>query len=133
MQKLTLRVPTDMRLREPASGKLRIPFLQRCVVSDPEGEQPGLVCDLSTAGVYVRLDRIPERGTVVHVRFDLFPGDPLPMQVDAEVAWRNGPDDRSVPELPQGCGLRFLSTAPEDAERVAALVKAATTTATFPA
>jgi hypothetical protein len=133
MQKTTLRVPSDFRMRQPLSGNVRIPFLQRCRVSGPDGEQQGLICDLSTAGIYVRLDRLPDWGTVVHVTFDLFPGDPIPMQVDAEVVWQNVPEQPRVPDLPPGCGLRFVQTSPGDAARIAALVTASTSTSFFPA
>ena len=125
MPKPTLRVPTELRVKLPTSGRARIPFLQRCKVKGPDGrEHAGLICDLSTAGIYVRIDPLPEWHTVVHVTFELLPGDPMPMQVDAEVAWLNDPAEPRVPELPPGAGLRFVETSPEAAARIAALVKA---------
>jgi hypothetical protein len=126
--KPVLRVPTELRVKHPSSGRARIPFLQRCKVTAPGGlEQSGLICDLSTAGIYVRMDPLPEWHSVVHVTFDLLPGDPFPMQLDAEVAWLNDPAEPRVPELPPGVGLRFVDSSPEATARIASLVKASIT------
>lgn len=129
MPRTAIRLPVKLYVRQPRSGILRIPFLQPCQLASASGEQTGLVCDLSTAGVYVRLDRLPPPGERVDVSFQLFPGDPLPLQAQAEVAWVNEPESPRLPDLPPGCGLRFLHMSPEDALRVSELVKAALTPA----
>src|SRR4051812_19996842 len=120
----TIRVPTEVRVRAPRSGHLRIPFLQHCQVTGPVGDQTGLICDLSTTGVYVRLERLPPAGATVRVAFQLFPGDPRPLEVEAEVMWHNEPVAPRIPHLPPGCGLRFTQVSPEDAARIAGLVQA---------
>ena len=114
-------LPTDLKIRQPRSGPVRIPFMRRCVITGPLNRQQGLICDISTAGMYVRLHGELEPGTTVQVSFDLFSGEP-PVEAEAAVMWQNSESSR-VRELPPGCGLSFLRMDPDDAARVAALVK----------
>jgi hypothetical protein len=121
-----LRVPGAWRVREPHSGHLRIPFVQRCVLQGMQGTRDALICDLSAAGLYVAIDPVPEVETLFRLALQL-PGDD-PLDADATVAWRNvGPNPR-IPELPVGCGLRFIDLSTRDRERIEGLVKAYTAT-----
>jgi len=118
------KVPTTWKVKEPRSGRARIPFVQRCTVTEPRGECKALICDLSVAGAYVRLDPPPRRGATLGLSFHLFPADPQPVVATAEVVWRNAPDSPRVADLPPGCGLRFLDISADDSDRIAALVHA---------
>ena len=117
---LLQQLPTDLKLRQPWSGPLRIPFVRHCSIDGPLNRQQGLVCDISTAGAYVRLHGELEPGTVVWISFEILPGE-LPLVAEAIVAWQNV-EPRRIPELPPGCGLRFSSMSPRDAERIKSVV-----------
>jgi hypothetical protein len=114
-------LPTGLKVRQPRSGLLRIPFMRRCAIVGPMGRQQGLICDISTAGAYVRLHGELDPGATVQLSFEIFTGE-QPVVVEAAVMWQNA-DPRRVPELPPGCGLRFVQMSARDEARVAALVK----------
>ena len=103
------------------SDKVRIPFVAPCVLSSPAGLSKGNVCNLSTAGVYVAVDPIPEAGAMTIVGFRL-PGMIDLFERAAVVAWRNPEGSGRVRVLPPGCGLRFANLSPSDRERLAELV-----------
>ena len=120
-----MRVPTEWRVRQPFSGRVRIPFVQHCRVEESGRLVPGgLLCDLSTAGAYLRLHPAPRAGARLTLSFSLFPGDELPIVAQAEVCWLNVPDALRVPGLPPGCGLRFVGLEPHDLDRIQGLVAA---------
>lgn len=100
---------------EPKVEKARIPFVARCVVAGQQGAVVGNVCNLSTEGVYVTIDPIPEPGAAVIVSFRL-PGQEELFERAATVAWVNpeGPD--RIRALAPGCGMRFVNLS--DADRV---------------
>jgi hypothetical protein len=50
------------------------------------------------------------------------PEDPKPVEVQAQVAWRNTERDRKMLRLPLGCGLHFLDLGAYDQERIADFV-----------
>ena len=100
---------------EPQIEKARIPFVAPCVVAGREGPVRGNVCNLSTEGVYVTVDPIPEPGAAVIVSFRL-PGQEELFERAATIAWVNpeGPDRMRA--LAPGCGMRFVNLS--DADRV---------------
>lgn len=108
-------------LRQPTSGFLRIPFVQRCELGVAEGRVEGLTCNLSQLGLYVHLASPPAVGATVALRF-LLPDGGTPVAATAAVTWSNQDPPAGVADLPVGCGLRFLEMAPADRERIAALV-----------
>ncbi len=117
-------VPTAWRIRQPHSGASRIPFVQRCRMHGPTGEREGLICDLSTIGLFVRVDPVPPPGALFQVEFRLFPSDEQAVRSYAVVAWQNPAGTPRVRELPPGCGLRFLDLMATDRERIESLVRA---------
>jgi hypothetical protein len=127
---LLQQLPTGLKLRQPWSGPRRIPFVRHCSIDGPLNRQQGLVCDLSTAGAYVRLHGELEPGTVVWISFEIFAGE-LPLVAEAIVAWQNV-EPRRIPELPPGCGLRFSGMGPRDAARIKAVVEGYTTPSASP-
>lgn len=119
-----LRVPAAWRIREPRSGLVRIPFVSRCRMEGIRHTADGLICDLSAAGLFVAMEPVPAPAEHFRVSFAL-PGDE-PVEVDAMVMWRNAGASPRMPDLPTGCGLRFLALPPEARGRIETLVKAYT-------
>jgi hypothetical protein len=107
---------------EPRTDKVRIPFVAPCVLSSPAGLSKGNVCNLSTSGVYVSVDPIPEVGATTIVAFRL-PGLEDLFERAAVVAWRNVEGPGMVRALPPGCGLRFANLSHSDREHLADLVE----------
>ena len=73
-------------------------------------------------GLYLDVTPIPKVGERLRLVFAL-PDGAAPVQVDAEVAWRNTSHKHKVPALPPGCGLRFMSLGDRDRDRIQALVR----------
>ena len=118
-----LRLPTAWRLREPHSGRSRIPFVQKCELKGFAGVRAGLICDLSVVGLYVAIEPVPDLGEVFSLRFALL-SDDLPVAVDAVVTWRNPVEAHKITDLPPGCGLKFVGLDPRDLKRMESLVTA---------
>jgi hypothetical protein len=111
-----------MPISQPFSGAKRVPFVQTCVLSARGSEIDGTIRNISVLGVYLDVDPIPRVGERLSLRFGLPDGtDPLDLQ--AEVAWRNTPNRHKVPTLPPGCGLRFVSLGDRERGRIEALVR----------
>jgi len=108
-------------LSQPHTGKVRIPFVAPCALVAGESVARGSVCNLSTAGIYVAVDEIPEVGKPGIVAFRL-PGDVDLFERTVVVAWRNPDGPRRVRILPPGCGLRFVNLSATDLDRLARLV-----------
>jgi len=107
--------------RAPASGYLRIPFVQRCEL-EADGEwRPGLTCNLSVLGLYLHLAPPPETGSEVTVRFHL-PDGGAPVLASATITWSNEDPPGRIVDLPVGCGLRFTGMAPVERGRLERLV-----------
>lgn len=98
---------------QPASGRVRIPFVATCRVSSASGSLEGTVCNLSLLGVYVAVDPPPEPGESVVVAFRL-PGIHGLFERTAVVAWQNLDRALHLHALPTGCGLRFGELSAED-------------------
>ena len=50
--------------RAPATGFLRVPFVQRCEIEVDGERRPGLTCNLSLLGLYVHLAEPPEAASI---------------------------------------------------------------------
>jgi len=110
---------------------LRIPYVQRCRLVVGEQVQLGFVCNISVLGVYVTTESTPAVGQEVQVSF-LLPGDETPMEGEAVVTWQNLESPDRLDALPPGCGLRFTALAPQDHDRIGALIEAHAEPATLP-
>jgi hypothetical protein len=108
-------------LREPRSGFNRVPFVQVCSCGLEDRRTSGLICNLSILGLYIHFANPPANGKELAVRFRL-PDDGPPIDALAAVTWVNDAPPDSASALPIGCGVRFLSVAPADMRRIAAVV-----------
>jgi len=106
---------------QPYTGFIRVPYEPPCRLTGTNGSFEGRLCNISVKGVYVTMNPIPDVGEVFRLSFGL-PEDPKPMQVQAQVAWRNTERDRKMLRLPLGCGLHFLDLGAHDRARIAAFV-----------
>jgi len=104
------------------SGFHRVPFVQICDVGIGDERRRGLTCNLSILGAYVHLEKPPAAGSEVTLSFRL-PDDGALVLAGSRVTWVNDVPAEHVTALPVGCGLRFVSVAPDDVRRVAVLVK----------
>jgi PilZ domain len=111
-----------MPISQPFSGAKRVPFVQSCVLTARGAETGGTIRNISVLGVYLDTDPIPGVGERLRLRFGLADGTD-PLDVQAEVAWRNTPNRHKVPTLPPGCGLRFVSLGDTELGRIEALVR----------
>lgn len=107
---------------QPSSGRVRIPFVAACAVSNSAGLAQGTVCNLSMLGIYVAIDPPPEPGESVVVAFRL-PGVDGLFERSAVVAWQNLDRADRMHALPAGCGLRFVNLFAEDQIALAHLIE----------
>lgn len=108
-------------LTQPASGRVRIPFVASCVLSSDARLAKGTVCNLSMLGVYVAVEEPPEPGESVIVAFRL-PGVEGLFERAAVVAWQNLDRADRMHALPAGCGLRFADLVAEDQVALSKLI-----------
>ena len=108
-------------IEQPFTGRVRIPFVERCTLKGKFGEAKGSLCNLSVLGVYAALDRIPEKGEEATISFRL-PSFPGLFERPVVVVWQNLDRPDRVHALPPGCGLRFTFLSPVDQEILAARV-----------
>ena len=104
-----------------APGARRIACVEPCAI-DGTPSLGGFVWNLSTGGLYVVIDSLPEVGGKVRIAFSLTNED-KPVRAEARVAWRNPPSTfrgrgSKVFSLPPGCGLEFLVIDRADLERI---------------
>jgi hypothetical protein len=111
-----------MPISQPFSGAKRVPFVQSCRLSAKGFEAESTIRNISVLGLYLDVDPIPKVGEQLRLRFAL-PDGADPVEVDAEVAWRNTSQRHKVPTLPPGCGLRFLTLGDRQHRRIEALVR----------
>jgi len=117
--------------QQPASGVQRVECSQVCEVSLGPQRSHGVVCNMSTRGLYLALAALPmpREGDTVSLTFSLA-NDPVPIRCEARVAWVN-PSARLTESgavahgLPAGCGVMFTKIDLADKERIDARVKAA--------
>ncbi len=105
----------------PYSGVTRIPYVQPCRLVTETGAAQGVVCNLSTLGIYVAVDAIPPFESRVRVSFRL-PQAPEPLESECQVAWVNPDEPMEVESLPTGCGLHFLALPDEMRLRIERLI-----------
>jgi CheY-like chemotaxis protein/Tfp pilus assembly protein PilZ len=117
--------------QQPASGERRVECNQVCEVSLGPQRSHGVVCNMSSRGLYVALASLPmpREGDTVCLTFSLA-DDAGPIQCEARVAWANPSaclteSGAVAPGLPAGCGVRFTRIDPADQARIDARVQAA--------
>ena len=109
--------------RPSRTGFNRVPFVTGCAVTSSRGPILGVSCNLSTLGIFVHADVLPDEQESVRLTFEL-PDDGPAIDTEAKVTWvKDAPPER-IGELPVGFGLRFVFLPPEDVRRLAALVAA---------
>jgi hypothetical protein len=107
-------------LPESLLSKIRIPFVQRAVVTLGPQEQQVFLVDLGLAGVFVESRQPIPLGETVGIRFSL-PGNEIPLSARCRVAWRHGlGEDEPLRSrsLPPGMGLAFVEVSPADLARI---------------
>ena len=114
-------LPLGIGAKPPRSGHVRVPYLQRCQIVTADHPQVGIVCNLSTLGVYVAVDPVPALGAQVEVSF-MLPRETRRFESGATVAWRNTGEPRQVDSLPPGGGLCFNDLPSEHRARLERLV-----------
>jgi uncharacterized protein (TIGR02266 family) len=103
-----LREPAPaVGLSQPASGRVRIPFVARCSLLTGSGVVGGDICNLSDLGVYVATAATLAIEERLVLSFEL-PGHPGPFTRRARVAWANPEVPRAPRALPAGYGFEFL-------------------------
>ena len=110
------------RVLEPYSGLLRIPFIQECRIAQGNRTRTAQMFNLSALGTYLVVEPIPTLGESFTLSFRL--RDEAPLTVDAVVTWCNATKGPGSPDLPPGCGLRFLGLGPRDQESIRSFVQA---------
>ena len=107
----------------PTPRSLRIPFIRRCTLSIGKTESPGLLIDLSVAGVYVQARTLPAEGDEVVVKFRV-PGNDRLLQIQTTVVYVNRNQKHPVHSLPPGAGLRFRNLSVDDSKLVVGAIRA---------
>jgi hypothetical protein len=113
-----------LKVLEPYSALWRIPFIQECRLTQGGKGQPAQMLNLSALGTYLVMDPIPDVGASFTLSFRL--REEAPLTLDAVVTWRNVDQGPGRPDLPPGCGVRFLGLASSELETIQAFVRAYT-------
>ena len=122
--------PRPPPIPSAVTGAERIACGERCEfeVAGTDLTREGMIWNVSVAGLYLVLHTdIPEMGTALRVRLWL-PGDPRPIEAEAEVVWSNPPScfsgcGANAPRFPPGCGLKFLDIPAADLARIQSRVE----------
>ncbi|MEO7794281.1 MAG: PilZ domain-containing protein [Thermoanaerobaculia bacterium] len=93
-------------VKQPSTGRARIPFITACTLSGRFGTRYGSLCNLSVLGVFVALEDTPSLGARGRVSFHL-PGESDEFVADVRVCWQNPQYPARAQALPPGCGLCF--------------------------
>lgn len=109
--------------RQQLSGFHRVPFAQACDFDYRDFRTRALICNLSALGAYVHIYNPPPVGSPVALSFRL-PDDGTLVLAAARVTWIHDAPAENPTALPLGCGVRFVTVAPEDVRRISALVEA---------
>ena len=111
------------RRRRRASGLIRVPFVQRCLLElgDQDRKEAFLV-NINILGAYVADEDPPAVGRSLRCRFRI-PGNEIELALDAVVAWINGRQQHPVHSLPRGFGMEFKDPSAEDVERLREVVQ----------
>jgi Tfp pilus assembly protein PilZ len=105
----------------------RIPCEEPCFIAG-EAVVQATTRNVSTKGVFVVLDPLPELGAHLLISFSL-PDEPEPIGTLVRVVWQNPPSGVAgrgsrAPQMPPGCGLEFVDIDEPDLERIRAHVTA---------
>ena len=93
-------------VRQPFTGRARIPFIAPCILTGRFGTRHGSLCNLSVVGVFVALADIPATGARGGISF-LLPRASGEFAADFRVTWQNPAFPLRAHALPPGCGLCF--------------------------
>jgi Tfp pilus assembly protein PilZ len=110
--------PASSRLTADQLRKLRVPFVQRALMTHGAGREELFLVDLGVAGAFAERERPLPVGDEVTLSFRL-PGNDQEVQAVCRVAWWHGPGERMVSKsLPAGVGLEFVRISDHDRARV---------------
>jgi Tfp pilus assembly protein PilZ len=116
------QLPLGIGAPPPDSGYIRVPYIQRCKLTEAGVMRSAVLCNISTLGAYVTLDPVPALGTSVEITL-LLPGDSRTFRARATVSWLNPNPTLGVTSLAPGCGLRFDDLPHSDRLRVERVVR----------
>ena len=108
----------------------RIACIEPCLIAG-EPKLRATTWNVSTRGVFLVVDPVPEPGTHLRISFSL-PNESEPIGAEVKVVWQNpaspvkGNGSR-VLHVPPGCGLEFVDIEAADLARIEAHVSATTT------
>lgn len=108
--------------RQPHSGFTRIPCVQTCEISAPDGAHSGLLCNLSLLGAFLHAEPLLAAGTPVRLKFTL-PDEEEAIDTPAAVTWINDAEPADATALPPGYGVRFTALSAPEIRRIASLVQ----------
>ncbi|HSM13653.1 MAG TPA: PilZ domain-containing protein [Thermoanaerobaculia bacterium] len=113
--------PMPSGLNVDPARTTRVPFVAQCALAGPFGVLRGRVCNVSSQGVFVACDPVPELGAKVIAAFPL-PGLDGLFERMGLVAWRNVEGEERTRALPVGCGVRLVNLSAEDERRLQRVV-----------
>ena len=93
----------------------RIPYVAACTLHGAGGGRSALVRNLSSQGVYLHLEEVPEGE--VELSFPLPDGGP-PVRARAVARWTKEVGEEEAGKLPLGSGFHFLDLPPADRGRI---------------
>jgi uncharacterized protein (TIGR02266 family) len=110
-------------IHQPNSGLWRVPLVRACRLERKGNAVDALLCNISVDGLYVAFEPVPAAGERLRLSFTL-PNDDEPIDVEAEVCWRNSSQTHKVQDLPTGCGVQFVAIERPARQRIEELVRA---------
>jgi Tfp pilus assembly protein PilZ len=116
------QLPLGIGAPPPESGYVRVPYIQRCKLTEAGVARSAVLCNISTLGAYVTVDPVPALGAAVEIAL-LLPGDSRTFRARATVTWSNPEPPAGVSSLAPGCGLRFDELPHSDRLRVERVVR----------
>jgi len=113
--------PMPSGLEADPARTTRVPFVAQCAIAGPFGVLRGRVCNVSSQGIFVAVDPVPEIGAKVIAAFPLPGGEGLFERMGL-VAWRNVEGPERTRALPVGCGVRLVNLSAADERRLQKVV-----------
>jgi hypothetical protein len=105
---------------DPVPPTLRIPFIQKAVLTHAGGREELFLVDLGLRGVFAERSAPLPVDEAVTLSF-LLPGNAIPLSFQCRVAWWHPPGGPLVSkDLPAGVGLEFLESSEADRRRLGA-------------
>jgi Tfp pilus assembly protein PilZ len=107
-----------------SSGLLRVPFVQICRTSLPDGRTlSGFIVNINVLGAYVAAenDLFPMLGETVVCTFKT-PDNEIEMTIRGSIAWVNPHQVHPVHSLPPGFGIKFSHLADGHRSRIERVV-----------